>query len=1053
MTVPAATSATVREACADLDRRVRAGENARAEEYFGRDPALAETADAALELIYAEFVARSARGDCTAVSEWLVRFPDRANDLRELFQIHELMRDATDPTAPSVDPSPKQILHFDLIEEVGRGSNATVYRALDRRLGRVVAIKVLRPTVVARPDAAKLCQEGGVVARLQHPNIVPVYEIGEFDGHQFLALEYLAGGTLADRIAARPFALRDAANLVETIARATHYAHLMGVVHRDLKPANVLLTGDGVPKITDFGLARVGTDPEGLRILVGTPGYMAPEQARGAVAGPAADVYALGAILRDLLGNERANRDLAAVVRTCLKDAPTDRYPDAAALADDLRRFAAGEPVAARPVGLPERTWKFARRRPTVAALIALVIGGAAVGLAAGVQYNARLRAAVEHAEDQTRLYREQMDATRRNAYAVQLAHADAICRLDPARGRALLDDPVACPPEFREFAWRYLRRLCDRERIVIAAGGPVHAVAAARGTVAAVTRGTTGDTVTVWDTTTGGQRCQLPTGGRVSGLALSQDGQSVAVAREPISGGAATVTVHDSMGGNEGAPALAVGGPVLALVWAPDGPTAAVRVGDEVSLHRPGREPVRLRGPTGLHSAALAADGEGVAAWGNDGFVVVWDAEGRQRAELRTGGSVRAVAFAPGAEALATVADRSATVWDLASSRSRAVLTGHTNAVVAVTFSPDGTALATTGEDFAVRLWDADRRAAIATLRGHEHTVTGVAFAPDGQTFVTGSSDGTLRVWDAEPERRVVLSHARTGKVLASAVSRDDSTLATAGTDGTVTLWEQTSGRRIVALPAHPRLTWAVAFSSDGRTLATSAPDQHIKLWAVPSGRPLRELTVPPTAPGDQGPNAMSLAFVPGGPWLVSAHQDGRLRVWDATDGRLAHDAPAHPGGALSLAVAPGGQRLASGGADGRIQLWDTSTWRHVGTHDGHRGWVVSLAFDPTGRVLASGSKDQTVKLWTAPGADPQTLLGHTHWPYALAFSPDGRTLATGTADRMSNVAGEVKLWDPKTGRALLTLPGQSGPVAFTDGGATLITADLAGRAFLSRP
>jgi WD40 repeat protein len=1046
MTVPAATA--VRQACADLDRRVRAGEDARAEEYFRANPALAETADAALEMIYAEFVARAARGDAPPVAEWLTRFPRWADELRELFQVHELMSDAAAPVAD--DASPRRLRHFDLLDEVGRGSSATVYRALDRRLGRVVAVKVLRPTAAARPDAATLGREGGAVARLQHPNIVPVYEIGEADGCPFLALEFVHGGTLADRIAARPFTAREAAALLETVARAVHYAHLMGVVHRDLKPANVLLTADGVPKITDFGLACIEADAGG-HVVVGTPGYMAPEQRRGAAAGPAADVYALGAILRELLAG-RANRDLAAVAAKCLRESPADRYPDAAAVADDLRRFAAGEPVSARAVGPLERAWKFARRRPAVAALVAVVAAGGAGGLAAGVEYNARLRAAVDRAEDQARLYREQLDATRRHAYAVQLAHADAVVRLDPARGRALLDDPAACPPEFREFAWRYLRRLCDREQRVIPAGGPAYAVAAGRGAVAAVTRDAAGDAVTVWDTTTGGQRCRLGPAGRVTGLALSPDGRALAVAREPLSGGAATVTVHDAMSGDETAPGLPVGGPVLALGWSADGPVAVARAGGDAVLHRPRRAAVRLPTPNGLRAAALAPDGDAVAAWA-EGMVTVWDADGRPRAELRAEGTVDAAAFAPGGDALATVSGRGAVVWDVAAGRARCTLAGHTNAVVAVAFSPDGMTVATAGEDFAVRLWDADRGAALATLRGHEHIVTAVAFAPDRRAFATGSSDGTVRVWDAEPERRAVLPHAPTGKVLAAAVSPDGATLATAATDGTVALWECATGRRVATLAAHPRLAWAVAFAPDGRTLATAAPDQSLKVWEVESGRLLREFGAPAGSPGDQGPNPLAVAFLPGGARLVTAHQDGRLRVWDTADGRLVHEVLAHPGGALCLAVAPGCDRLATGGADHTIRLWDTTTWQPLGTQRGHRGWVVSLAFDPTGRVLASGSKDQTVKLWTDPGRDPRTLLGHTHWPYSLAFAPDGRTLAAGTADRMSNVPGEVKLWDPTTGRALLTLPGQGGPVGFAAGGATLLTADLTGRAFLSRP
>jgi serine/threonine protein kinase len=251
------------------------------------------------------------------------------------------------------------------------------------------------------------------VARLRHANVVQIHEVGEHDGCPFLALEYLDGGSLADKLQGTPLPAREAARLVETLAQAVHAAHEKGVVHRDLKPANVLLTADGTPKVTDFGLAKrldgVSLHTQSGAVL-GTPAYMAPEQAEGKTVGPAADVHALGAILYELLTGRppfvaenaldtllrvrleepvppsvlqpKTPRDLATICLKCLRKVPVQRYASALDLADDLARFLKGEPIRARPVGRWERARKWCRRHPAVAALTAAVLLVTAVGFA-----------------------------------------------------------------------------------------------------------------------------------------------------------------------------------------------------------------------------------------------------------------------------------------------------------------------------------------------------------------------------------------------------------------------------------------------------------------------------------------------------------------------------------------------------------------------------------------------------------------------------------------------------------------------------------------------
>ncbi|HVS34286.1 MAG TPA: serine/threonine-protein kinase [Gemmataceae bacterium] len=341
-----------------------------------------------------------------------------------------------------------QLPDYEILEVLGRGGEGVVYKARHRPLGRMVALKMLRDRDHAEPQSlARFRGEAETLARLRHPNIVQVYEVGEHEGRPYFALEYIEGGPLSARLQGQPQPARDAAVLLESTARAVHAAHQAGVVHRDLKPANILLApggaGFGAPKISDFGLAkRVQMDASLTRtgMVLGTPSYMAPEQARAEPKqiGSSCDIYALGSILYHMLTGRppfvgarpmdvmmqvvhdepapprrlfpQAPRDLETICLKCLQKDPRRRYPSADALADDLRRWLDGRPVLARPTPPWERAWKAARRRPVVAVLVAvcavavlLLIGGALWSNAWLTDYNHRLAGAVQDAGEKAK--------------------------------------------------------------------------------------------------------------------------------------------------------------------------------------------------------------------------------------------------------------------------------------------------------------------------------------------------------------------------------------------------------------------------------------------------------------------------------------------------------------------------------------------------------------------------------------------------------------------------------------------------------------------------
>jgi serine/threonine-protein kinase len=393
---------------------------------------LERSRDERIQEILLDYLESSERGHALDSAEVLARHPEFAPDLKDFLEAHQHIEDLTAPVrqlSQIVDRStrtgraasatvsdfivrtvapraPRHVGRYEILAEIGRGGMGIVYKARQPGLNRAVALKLILAGDHAGPDArTRFRAEAEAVARLQHANVVQVYEVGEHDGLPFLSLEYCPGGSLDRSLAGQPLPPDQAATLVRTLAEAVQAAHAAGLVHRDLKPANVLLDAAGTPKITDFGLAKrlgeSGRTAPGA--LLGTPSYMAPEQAdgKGAPVGPAADVYALGAILYECLTgrppfkagnllatvrqvvteepvpprqlNARVPRDLQTICLKCLEKDPRRRYTSARALGDDLYAFQRGEAIAARRPGLLGRTDRWVRSRPALAAtLIAL---------------------------------------------------------------------------------------------------------------------------------------------------------------------------------------------------------------------------------------------------------------------------------------------------------------------------------------------------------------------------------------------------------------------------------------------------------------------------------------------------------------------------------------------------------------------------------------------------------------------------------------------------------------------------------------------------------
>jgi len=390
---------------------------------------LEATTDELLDAVLGTYLRDCERGQTADRNDLLARYPQLAEALTEFFRDFDRVESLTTPlrgsdpeiTAASGPPPGQSFGDYDLLEEVGRGGMGVVYRARQRSLNRIVALKMVRADRLADTDELqRFRNEASAAAHLDHPHIVPVYEVGECEGQHYFSMKFVEGGSLARQVERLVLDPRGAARLLAPLARAVHHAHQRGVLHRDLKPANVLLDDQGRALVAEFGLAKRLEQESGLThtgLVIGTPSYLAPEQASGSsrAVTTATDVYGLGAILYELLTarppfrgdnvldtpervrsrppmppgrlNRRVPRDLETTCLKCLNKDPQRRYASAAALADDLERFLDGRPIEARGTRWPERSVKWVRCRPVLAVLVAVSVL-AVVAFAGGLAWH-----------------------------------------------------------------------------------------------------------------------------------------------------------------------------------------------------------------------------------------------------------------------------------------------------------------------------------------------------------------------------------------------------------------------------------------------------------------------------------------------------------------------------------------------------------------------------------------------------------------------------------------------------------------------------------------
>ena len=1037
------------------------------------------------------------------------------NVLPDLSQETFQYADQPDSTVRSIaDPRPNGQLtlgttvryfgDYEIQSVIGRGGMGVVYRAKQVSLNRPVALKMIKSGVLADDSELRRFQnEAEAVALLDHPGIVPLYEVGEHDGQRYFSMKLIEGGNLADLLASFKDDLGVAVAMLAETTDAVQHAHIRGVLHRDLKPANILIDTARHPHITDFGLARRlegNVEMTATGVVMGTPAYMSPEQAAGhhGAITTATDVYGLGAILYAMLTgkapfdsdsviesldavrnrlpvaprklNAKVHRDLELICLKCLEKNPIDRYPTAASLADDLRRFAAGESVSVRAAGFVERSAKWARRKPTLAAAyalgsLALLLGG--LGGIASWQWREaeRARSAAELARSQAVQSRADAELARGQAERLRSTaelQRDWIERIEYGRTIEVAhqewrDNNIAATlallkrsrSDLKGWEFRYLERICHSDLMTFYGHTADLCSASFSPDGSRIVTASLDGSARLWDVSTGIEiRSIRGHAGPINSANFSPDGLRIVTA-----GKDATATIWDAETGDEICILRGHASELKSASFSPDGlrvvttcEDTAVKIWDS----RTGLVIQTIKGSRSpFQSAKYTPDGLCILTTSEDSTATIWDAETGNDIRTFRGHSnlIESANFSPDRSRLVTASlDKTVKVWDASKGTEILTIRGHTAPVASATFSPDGGRIVTASWDNTARVWDASTGVESQVLRGHSNFVISATFSPDGRWILTSSRDDTAKLWDTKTSPGPVNFGNFRSVVTSSTFSPDGSLILTTSMDGKAQLWDtKTRALRRTLTRTLTRTfdgsSFAVlsaTFSADGSRIVTANADTTAQVWETRTGREL--LTLKGHALGGAYGGIEFASFSPDGSRIVTASWDGTAKIWDSATGVEILTLRGHGGGVRSASFSPDGRYILTSSADQTARLWDATTGLEIRTFRGHSGSVKVASFSPDGLRLVTASDDMTAKVWDAmTGAEAFTLRGHTLEVVVASFSPDGSRIVTASFD------SKAKIWDATTGIEVLTLKGHSaklGWASWSPDGSYIMTA-----------
>lgn len=902
---------------------------------------------------------------------------------------------------------------YTVLGEIAAGGMGVVYHARQRKLNRTVALKMIRTGSLATEEVVRRFRiEAEAAANLDHPNIVPIYELGEHEGRHYFSMKLVGGESLHDlnaRCAVRDVKwLRHAAQLTAKIARAVQHAHERGILHRDLKPRNILVDENGEPHVTDFGLAKVlgqTTHETMADAVMGTPHYMSPEQGAGNTRDvtTAADVYSLGAMLFELLTgrppfvgetmmqviqqvcealppnpselNRAVPGDLATICLKCLEKEPHHRYPSAAALADELERWLAGEPILARPSTPGERLVKWVRRNPNLAAALGVAI---TCGLIAVIGITWQWLRAEENFSNSQQL-RARLEIQRAEDFFAGDNSSAALAVL----ARVLRDDPAN-----HTAASRLINALSYR-RFLVPIEEPI------------------------------GQGAKLASFTPEGHLLFAGTNQHGNIALLRRAGGKSAVEIELgedrplSIATSGQANLLAAGSERGARVWN----TATGKLLSEPVTNEPVQQVAFVTPKDAGAEVFVTITTNSVRLWSTDSWTLTreFPPAGDSILLARLAADRQHVALAGESGAIFIGGFETALRWV-------AIPNAHSNVIRSLQFSSDQKRLVSAGADGAARVWDVSSGALLATLPAGQ-TIYHAEFDAKNARVVTAGRDGTARLWDANLGQVIGQPMRHKDVVNTARFSPDQKFVVTASDDGTTRLWSGTDGQRIAGTIAISRPMTDASFSGDGQTILSVADEGAARLFAIVGGKNLqpsylelsatqRNLMVPPAdllrperarfaaGHGDE------LTFVDvsaDGKFVATASADRTVRLWDRASRRSLCDPLLHEASVNCVRFSADGALVVSSTVERKIRVWDTKTGQAI------TDWIVSS--ESVAQVWLSTDGAHVV---AAPEGEVWSIYtGHGRVPDWLPVLAEAVAGVRHTANRMSEPVSSSVLKD----------------------------------------
>jgi WD40 repeat protein/tRNA A-37 threonylcarbamoyl transferase component Bud32 len=1023
--LPPTVARSVDRICNQFERAWREGPPPRIEDFLSNNSEV-ERAVLLRELILLDLHYRRQRGEPTAAEDY--PFPEVAPAWLADVVVkpegnHDNLGDtwetrATTPELPNL--CGLRIGDYELESRISHGAMGVVYKARQLSLNRPVAVKmILKGPLASLLELRRFRNEAENAASLDHPNIVPIYEVGSHEGQPYFSMKYIEGGHLGRYLKRLENDPKAATRLLVKVAWAVHYAHQHGILHRDLKPANILVDAEGQPHVTDFGLARRLTSEAGATesgALLGTPSYMAPEQAAGRSKSltTAADVYGLGAVLyecltgrppfkgdtpmhtlQQVLADEPTPprrlrpivpRDLEIICLKCLHKEPDRRYESAQALAEDLQRYLSGAPIRARRVGSAERLVRWIRLHPAAAALVVVssLAFMALVGFSVAQSYNSQL----EEANSQLKEANTELGATKAN-----LEDANGKLEATSEELKKSLAEVRAERAKTRRIFYAAQMALVDRARQEKQDGRVVQLLRSVIPTNEGEEDPRGFEWYHLWRQYHGEQSRLRGHTGAVTSVAFSPDDRLLA-------SGSADKTVK---------------------LW-------------NVAT---GKEMCTLKGHTaGVTGIAFSPDGKRLVSSGADHTVRVWDTATGQQLSCLNGHAdrVSCVAFSSDGRHVASGSyDHTVRVWDTETGRTVYTFKEHLSEVRGVAFSPDGKYIGSvslgnnkTSNKGEAIVWDKSTGNMLFNKRGDPWT--SLAFSPDGKRIATGSvhtqtrtdkkSECTIRIWDLLEgksgwevgKHRDVIQHL--------AFSPDGTHLVSAGVDETLKIWDVAAAKEVASFQEEAAV-FDAEFSPDGLRIASGSAAHTVKLWSRP-GNAIRSL--------GQGTGRNNVGFSPDGLRLVGALSDGTVVISNLIQGGENKRFRFLVGLYSRFASSPDGQFIAIGSQVKNATTGEEAFALENQIHAYHHGR--DTAISPDGKLLSAFAySDSSVGVWDLKSGKRIHLLREEgksrYFTSSLAFSSDGKRLAIGCSLQWSQVSDALNIWDLATEKIVLTPEG----------------------------